>query len=176
MGDVIAAVAAEERDIAEEAVDLIEVEYEPLPAVFDPVEAMKPHAPILHVESKRTETRLDKDSYQFGANSNVLSIYHVEEGDVGVGFSESEEIFEDVYSSPKIQHAHLEPHSAVAYWEPSGKLVVYSSTQKSIGDTSPIGRAVRSSTIQSASHRTFRRRWLWRKGHLGMTTRGGIIA
>ena len=66
VGDVIAAVAAEKSDIAEEAVDLIEVEYEPLPAVFDPVEAMKPHAPILHVESKRTETRLDKDSYHFG--------------------------------------------------------------------------------------------------------------
>ena len=50
VGDVISAVAAEERDIAEEAVDLIEVEYEPLPAVFDPVEAMKPHAPIVHNE------------------------------------------------------------------------------------------------------------------------------
>jgi CO/xanthine dehydrogenase Mo-binding subunit len=129
VGDVIAAVAAEERDIAEEALDLIEVEYEPLPAVFDPVEAMKPNAPILHAESKRSETRLDKDSYHFGSNSNVLSVYHVEEGDVGVGFSESDEIFEDVYSSPKIQHAHIEPHAAVAYWEPSGKLVVHTSTQ-----------------------------------------------
>jgi CO/xanthine dehydrogenase Mo-binding subunit len=129
VGDVIAAVAAEERDIAEEALELIEVEYESLPAVFDPAEAMKPDAPILHGESKRSETRLDKDSYRFGSNTNVLSTYHVEEGDVGVGFSESDEIFEDVYSSPKIQHAHIEPHAALAYWEPSGKLVVYTSTQ-----------------------------------------------
>ena len=53
----------------------------------------------------------------------------MEEGDVGVGFSESDEIFEDVYTSPKIQHAHIEPHAALAYWEPSGKLVIYTSTQ-----------------------------------------------
>jgi CO/xanthine dehydrogenase Mo-binding subunit len=60
---------------------------------------------------------------------NVLSTYHVEEGDVAVGFRESDEIFEDVYSSQKIQHGHIEPHAAVAYWEPSGKLVIYTSTQ-----------------------------------------------
>ena len=62
-------------------------------------------------------------------DGNVLSIYHVEEGDVGVGFSEADEIFEDTYSSQKIQHAHIEPHAALAYWEPSGKLVIYTSTQ-----------------------------------------------
>jgi CO/xanthine dehydrogenase Mo-binding subunit len=126
-GEVIAAVAAEGRDVAEEALDLIEVEYEPLPAVFDPAEAMKPSAPILHTESARSKIRLD--SFHFESNSNVLSIYHVEEGDIAVGFSESDEVFEDVYTSPKIQHAHIEPHAAAAYWEPSGKLVIYSSTQ-----------------------------------------------
>ena len=129
VGEVIAAVAAEGRDIAEEALDLIEVEYEPLPAVFDPVEAMKPEAPVLHTESARSETRLDKSSFDFKSNTNVLSTYHVEEGDVGVGFRESDEIFEDVYTSQKIQHGHIEPHAALAYWEPSGKLVIYTSTQ-----------------------------------------------
>lgn len=129
VGDIIAAVAAEERDIAEEALDLIEVEYEPLPAVFDPAEAMQSRAPILHATSEKSETRLDKDSFRFGSNSNVLSVYHVEDGDIQAGFGESYEIFEDVYSSPKIQHAHIEPHTALAYWEPSGKLVMYASTQ-----------------------------------------------
>ncbi len=128
-GEVIAAVAAEGRDIAEEALDLIEVEYEPLPAVFDPAEAMKPEAPILHTESAQIGNPARQASFHFESNSNVLSIYHVEEGDVAVGFSESDEIFEDVYTSPKIQHAHIEPHAAAAYWEPSGKLVIYSSTQ-----------------------------------------------
>ena len=129
VGDIIAAVAAEEKDLAEEALELIEVDYEPLAAIFDPAQAMKPGAPILHGESEKSETRLDKASFHFESNSNVLSVYHVEEGNIGVGFSESDEIFEDVYSSPKIQHAHIEPHAALAYWEPSGKLVLYTATQ-----------------------------------------------
>src|SRR6478672_8000612 len=54
VGDIIAAVAAEEKDIAEEAVELIEVEYEALPAVFDPAAAMEPGAPILHGESAKS--------------------------------------------------------------------------------------------------------------------------
>src|SRR5215468_4336369 len=86
VGEVIAAVAAEGRDIAEEALELIDVEYEALPPVFDPVEAMKPESPILHKESARSETRLDKASFDFQSNTNVLNTYHVEEGDVAVGF------------------------------------------------------------------------------------------
>lgn len=129
VGDIIAAVAAEEKDIAEEALELIEVDYEPLAAVFDPAEAMKPGAPILHTESARSETRLDRAQFRFEKNSNVLSVYHAEQGDVAVGFKEADEIFEDVYSSQKIQHGHIEPHAALAYWEPGGKLVIYTSTQ-----------------------------------------------
>ena len=129
VGDIIAAVAAEEKDIAEEALELIEVDYEPLPAIFDPAEAMKPGAPILHGESARSETRLDRDQFHFEKNSNVLSVYHASQGDVALGFREADEIFEDVYSSQKIQHAHIEPHAALAYWEPSGKLVIHTSTQ-----------------------------------------------
>ncbi len=127
VGDIIAAVAAEEKDVAEEALELIEVEYEELPTVFDPAAAMKPGAPVLHGESARSETRLDHFRYE--KNSNVLSIYHAEQGDITVGFAEADEIFEDTYSSQKIQHAHIEPHAALAYWEPSGKLVIYTSTQ-----------------------------------------------
>ena len=129
VGDIVAAVAAEEKDIAEEALELIEVDYEPLPAVFDPAEAMKPDAPLLHGESVKSETRLDRDHFRYQKNSNVLSIYHAEQGDIAAGFKEADEIFEDVYSSQKIQHAHIEPHAALAYWEPSGKLVIYTSTQ-----------------------------------------------
>ena len=129
VGDIVAAVAAEEKDIAEEALELIEVDYEPLPAVFDPAEAMKPDAPLLHGESVKSETRLDRDNFRYQKNSNVLSIYHAEQGDIAAGFKEADEIFEDVYSSQKIQHAHIEPHAALAYWDPSGKLVIYTSTQ-----------------------------------------------
>ena len=129
VGDIIAAVAAEEKDIAEEALELIEVDYEPLPAIFDPAEAMKAGAPILHGESARSEIRLDRDQFHFEKNSNVLSVYHASQGDVALGFRDADEIFEDVYSSQKIQHGHIEPHAALAYWEPSGKLVIHTSTQ-----------------------------------------------
>jgi CO/xanthine dehydrogenase Mo-binding subunit len=128
-GEVIAAVAAEGRDVAEEALDLIEVEYEPLPAVYDPLEAMKPEAPVLHADRVKAQSFPVKSGFRLQDQGNVLSSYHVEDGDIAVGFSESDEVFEDVYTSPKIQHAHIEPHAAVAYWEPSGKLVLYTSTQ-----------------------------------------------
>ncbi|HEX6438605.1 MAG TPA: xanthine dehydrogenase family protein molybdopterin-binding subunit [Candidatus Binatia bacterium] len=129
VGEVIAAVAAEERDIAEEALDLIEVEYEPLPAVYDLLEAMKPEAPVLHADRIKAHSFPAKSGFRLQDEGNVLSRYHVDDGDVAVGFSESDEIFEGVYTSPKIQHAHIEPHATVAYWEPSGKLVLYTSTQ-----------------------------------------------
>ena len=64
VGEVIAAVAAEGRDIAEEALDLIEVEYEPLPAVFDPAEAMKPEAPVLHAKESKAQTFPAKSGFR----------------------------------------------------------------------------------------------------------------
>ncbi|HEY7163644.1 MAG TPA: xanthine dehydrogenase family protein molybdopterin-binding subunit [Candidatus Binatia bacterium] len=129
IGDIVAAVAAEARDIAEEAVDLIQVEYEPLPAVFDPVEAMKPEAPVIHPQRNRSGALPQKHGYRFEDSGNLVTTFHVADGDVEAGFREADEIFEDTYTSPKTQHAHMEPHAATAYWEPSGKLVVYASTQ-----------------------------------------------
>ena len=129
VGDIIAAVAAEEQDIAEEALESIEVEYEPLPAVFDLREAMKPDAPIIHADRVKAQSFPAKSGFRLETGGNVLSMYHVDDGDVEAGFRESDEIFEDTYSSQKIQHGHLEPHAALAYWEPSGKLVIYTSTQ-----------------------------------------------
>jgi CO/xanthine dehydrogenase Mo-binding subunit len=91
VGDIIAAVAAESKDIAEEALELIAVEYEPLAAVFDPAQAMKPGAPILHAESAKSETRLDRGQFRFEKNSNVLSVYHAAQGDVAAGFKEADD-------------------------------------------------------------------------------------
>jgi CO/xanthine dehydrogenase Mo-binding subunit len=129
VGDVVAAVAAEEKDIAEEALDLIEVEYLPLPAVFDLCAAIQADAPVIHADRVKAQSFPAKSGFRLETGGNVLSLYHVEGGDMQAGFREAEEIFEDTYVSQKIQHAHLEPHAALAYWEPSGKLVIYSSTQ-----------------------------------------------
>jgi len=129
VGEVVVAVAAEGRDVAEEALDLIDVEYEPLPAVFDPLEAMKPGAPVLHEERIASDTRLDRGSYRYETQGNVLAVYHVEKGAVEEGFREADEIFGDTYTSQKLQHAHIEPHVTTAFWEASGKLNVYTATQ-----------------------------------------------
>ena len=90
-------------------------------------------------------------------------MYHVDEGDVAVGFKEADEIFEDVYSSQKIQHAHIEPHAALAYWEPSGKLVIYTSTQNPSLVRAQLAELFRFAAIQSPRDRAVRRRRLWRE-------------
>jgi len=130
VGDVVAAVAAERRDLAEEALDLIEVEYEELPSAVDPVAAMDPSAPVIHPDRRTPDVQfLDMRSVHFQLNSNVCSVYHVSDGDVEAGFAEADEIFEDTYTTPMIQHGHIEPHAAIGYWDAQGRLIVHSSTQ-----------------------------------------------
>ena len=130
VGDVIAAVAAERRDVAEEALDLIDVEYEELPSAVDPVLAMEATAPVIH-EGRRTPDVqfLDMRSVHFQPNSNVCSVYRVADGDVEAGFAQADEIFEDTYTTPMIQHGHIEPHATIGYWDPQGKLTIHSATQ-----------------------------------------------
>lgn len=117
-GDIVAAVAAESREIAEEAVELIEVEYEELPAVTEILETAKPGAPIIH------EAHVDKT-----AGGNVHGVYRAASGDIEQGFRESDEVIENTYTLPPVQHGHIEPHTVTACWEPSGKLVVYTACQ-----------------------------------------------
>src|SRR5262249_944331 len=82
VGYIMAVVAAEESDIAEEALSLIDVEYDPLPAVFDALEAMQPGAPILH-----PDPRLGKTRSPLATNENVVSVYHIDEGNLVTGFN-----------------------------------------------------------------------------------------
>ena len=93
IGEEVAAVAAVDLDTAEEALDLIQVEYEPLPAVFDPEEAMQPGAPQLYDH----------------APNNVAAESHFQFGDVEKGFAESDYLREDVFETQAMKHAMLEP-------------------------------------------------------------------
>jgi 4-hydroxybenzoyl-CoA reductase alpha subunit len=114
IGDEVAAVCAVDPEIAEEAVDLIEVEYEELPAVFDPREAIKEGAPIIHD----------------GVANNTSFAIKKEFGDVEKAFADSALVSEDSFYSQPVNHAPLEPHAAVAQYDPlRGQLVVWSSTQ-----------------------------------------------
>ena len=118
VGDTVAAVAADSREIAEEAIALIDVEYEELSAVTDILEAAKSGAPIIH------EQHVDK-----AAGGNIHGVYRAASGDIEQGFKESDEVIENTYSLPPVQHGHIEPHAVTAYWEGGGKLVVHSPCQ-----------------------------------------------
>jgi len=117
-GDIVAAVAADSREIAEEAITLIEAEYEESPPATDVVEAARPDAPIIH------ERYVDKS-----AGGNIHGVYRAASGDIERGFKESDEIIENTYTLPPVQHGHIEPHAVTAYWDPNGKLVVHTPCQ-----------------------------------------------
>ncbi len=133
VGDIVAAVAAEEREIAEEAVELIEVVYEPLPAVFDAEKAAQAGAPIVHEERFETQAAIFREQLNLNAGGNVCSVFQAADGDVDVGFAESDEIFENTYRMPPVQHGHIEPHVATAVWESPNRLLVHTPCQNAVG-------------------------------------------
>ncbi|MBA4393238.1 MAG: 4-hydroxybenzoyl-CoA reductase [Desulfobacca sp.] len=114
IGDDVAAVCAIDQETAEEAIELIKVEYEELPTVFDPLEAIKEGAPLVH------------DNVP-----NNISFYIKKEfGAVEKAFSESDYVFEDTFYSQAVNHAPLEPHAAIAQYDPlRGEITLTSSTQ-----------------------------------------------
>ncbi len=121
VGDRVALAAAESAQLAERALRLIEVEYEVLPPVLDAEEAMKEGTPVIHDEE---DTKGIHD-----AKHNVC--YHIEAqvGDVEKSFKECDHVFEGIYHTPRQQHAHLEPHVCITYWDEDERMVVRSSTQ-----------------------------------------------
>ncbi len=123
VGDRVAFVAAESEAIAEEALRLIEVEYEALPVLLDPAEAMKPGAPLLHDEPEYVNFS-DSDP-----SRNLAAKIRIDIGDVEAGFAEADEIIEGEYEVPKVQQAHIEPHVVITYWDEDDRLVIRTSTQ-----------------------------------------------
>lgn len=119
VGEEIAAVAAVDQVIAQQAIDLIEVEYELLPAVFDPFEAMKPDAPEVHPThpNVRSETAL----------SNIAGRTATGWGDVDEGFAQADYVREDRFESHLRTHGYLEPQATLAHWE-DDKLNVWTSS------------------------------------------------
>ncbi len=113
IGDEVAAVAAIDRDTAEEALDLIEVEYEELPAVFDVDSSVQPGAPVIH-------------DY---CPTNISVNRKIKYGDVEKGFSECDYIREDTFTVHSVSHAYLEPCSALANIDLDGRITLWTSTQ-----------------------------------------------
>ncbi|PKN97375.1 MAG: xanthine dehydrogenase [Chloroflexi bacterium HGW-Chloroflexi-4] len=121
VGDRVAVVAAETIELAEHALSLIEVDYEVLPAIIDPEEALKPGAPMVHAET-------DTEGI-FDAKRNVVCHIEADYGNIEKGFKEADHIFEGEYHTPKQQHVHLEPHVCISYLDEDDRLVLRTSTQ-----------------------------------------------
>ena len=117
VGDELAAVAAVDEETAQRALALIDVDIEELPAVFDPAAALAPGAPLVHPEKPR-----------YANNVNTRVDWHF--GDVDAGFAAADHVREQRFTGNRTYQSPLEPHAALARWEPHGnRLTVWSSTQ-----------------------------------------------
>jgi 4-hydroxybenzoyl-CoA reductase subunit alpha len=117
-GEEVAAVAATDHYIAEEALDLIRVDYDPLPFVFDPEEAMQPGAPEIHPSHPKV-----KEPF-----TNIAGKTQSQWGDIDAGFDRSDYVRQDRFESHLRTHGYLEPQIALASFEPEGKLNVWTSS------------------------------------------------
>ncbi len=146
-GQPVAAVAADEPAIAEEALDLIDVQYEVLPVAADPLESMKPGAPPV------AEAGTEADTSEALAHGSVAGVTaeakpakavnisqqaRLQRGDVAKGFAESDVVIEKTYRVPMVHQGYLEPHAVLAQWDSSGNLTLWASTQGSFNTRSEV--------------------------------------
>jgi len=128
IGEAVAAVAAVDEDTAEEALELITIEYEELPTVFDPMEAMLPEAPILHEDLKNYLTLFPRTERSMSGNVNYHAVIH--QGNIETGFAQSDIILEDTFKTPKVHQSYFEPQTSVAAFDSDGRVTVWTTTQR----------------------------------------------
>jgi CO/xanthine dehydrogenase Mo-binding subunit len=141
IGDRVAAVVAESVAIAIAACQLIEVDYEILPHIVDPVQAMgiqeqeagivegRSRAPVKESRAFAIIHDEPESSQIYDAQHNIASRVYLESGDVEQGFAQADLVIENTYQLPPVQHTHLEPHVSISWFDEDGTLVVRSSTQ-----------------------------------------------
>ena len=123
-GQPVAAVVAANAHVAEEALSLIEVEYELLPSVLTAPEAMKDGAPLLHDDLKTEELGEQTDRA-----SNVAQHFQHVLGDTKKGFAEADLVIEREFDTATVHQGYIEPHNASAFWNKDGKVTIWCSTQ-----------------------------------------------
>ena len=133
-GHAIAAVAATSIHIAEQALELIEVDYEVLPFVTDLLDAMKDDAPVLHerlanVTNPNIRPGGLRDEGDGTKSTNIANHFFFEQGDIEQGFKEADVIVEREFRTSSVHQGYIEPHSATADWGPDGNLTVWCSSQ-----------------------------------------------
>jgi selenium-dependent xanthine dehydrogenase len=124
VGDAVAIVAAETREIATQAMDLIQVEYQPLPVVSDPVQANEPDAPLVH------------------ASGNLLKHIKVEKGEIEEGFAEADLVLEHTFYTPMHDHGFIEPECSISRLTSEGRMEIYVGSQIPYSDRNQVARAL----------------------------------
>ena len=139
IGDPVAGVVAASEEIAEQACKLVQVEYEPLPAVFDPEGATRPDAPILHPELGKYPVA----NFIFPQpGTNISNHFKIRKGDVDKAWAQCDVILEQDFRVPQIQHVPIEPHIAIAQAEQSGKVTLWASSQSPFAQRDLIAKAL----------------------------------
>ena len=138
VGEKVVAVAAESELEAEAALDLIDIEYEELPVVLDPLEALKPSAPLLHPDLIRYKGLL----HTIESPSNLFVHLTWRKGEVEEGFRQSDITIENTYSVPAVHQAYIEPHCCLARVNTDGSAEIWASTKSPFNLREQVGNAL----------------------------------
>ena len=128
-GEPVAAVVAESESAAAQALELIEIAYEELPAVTTLEEALASGAPLVHTAEPLAGHFADLSTLKPRPGTNICHQFHLERGQGAHAFAGADIVVEDVYTFPRVQHYSMEPHAALAAWDEQGTLTVWASTQ-----------------------------------------------
>jgi CO/xanthine dehydrogenase Mo-binding subunit len=127
-GDIVAAVAAPDRATAQAAARAVDVDLEDLPAVFDPVAAVAPGAPLLHPSAASSAADAVSIDVRPIPGSNVCHRFLIRQGDAAAAMARADVVVEEVFRTPSAAHAPMEPHATVAEWQ-AGRLALWTGTQ-----------------------------------------------
>ena len=138
-GHAVAAVAAANQHIAEQAIHLIDVDYEVLPTVLTLHDALKEDAPVLH-DSMTTMFRVERFSRgeDTGVKGNVAGHIQHKLGDIEKGFAEADVVVEREFETQTVHQGYIEPHAATAVWAPDGRVTIWTCTQGSFAIRSAV--------------------------------------
>ncbi len=129
IGDPVVAVAAVDRRTAEDALQLVEVDYEPLLAVLDVLEAAKAGSPLVHETHRPAKAFADLAHVKAGQKSNICYQFKLRSGDVDKAFAQADRVFEDTFSSPPAQHMPMEPHVTLVYLDEGQRINIWTASQ-----------------------------------------------
>jgi CO/xanthine dehydrogenase Mo-binding subunit/aerobic-type carbon monoxide dehydrogenase small subunit (CoxS/CutS family) len=128
-GEPVVAVAAVDEATALEALDVVEIEYEELPAVLTIEQALAPGAPLVHTAGPMAGHFSDIATFKGRPGTNICHQFDWQRGDVGAALAGAEVTVEDSYTFPRIQHYSMEPHGVIARWEDNAHLTLWAATQ-----------------------------------------------